>query len=83
MPSLDLEWVATFLAVAESGGFNPAARRLGLSQPAVHTQVKRQYDAPGATTYVRRGHNTEPTGTRQSLVCFAPKPPRPSTADPL
>lgn len=38
---IDLERVATFLAVAVSGGFREAARRTGLSQPAVTQHVKR------------------------------------------
>lgn len=35
-----LEWLRTFLAVAESGGYSRAARALHMSQPAVSTHVK-------------------------------------------
>jgi DNA-binding transcriptional LysR family regulator len=38
---IDLERVATFLAVARFGGFREAARHTGLSQPAVTQHVKR------------------------------------------
>lgn len=38
---IDLERVATFLAVAKYGGFREAARHTGLSQPAVTQHVKR------------------------------------------
>jgi len=38
---IDLECVATFLAVASQGGFREAARHTGLSQPAVTQQIKR------------------------------------------
>lgn len=38
---IDLECVATFLAVARQGGFREAARHTGLSQPAVSQQIKR------------------------------------------
>lgn len=38
---IDLERVATFLAVARHGGFREAARHTGLSQPAVTQHIKR------------------------------------------
>jgi molybdate transport repressor ModE-like protein len=38
---IDLERVATFLAVARYGGFREAAKHTGLSQPAVTQHVKR------------------------------------------
>lgn len=38
---IDLERVATFLAVARYGGFREAAKRMGLSQSAVTQHVKR------------------------------------------
>jgi LysR family transcriptional regulator, low CO2-responsive transcriptional regulator len=37
---LKLEWLRTFLAVADAGGFTKAARALRFSQPAVSTHVK-------------------------------------------
>ena len=37
---LKLEWLRTFLAVVDQGGFTRAARVIRLSQPAVSTQVK-------------------------------------------
>jgi DNA-binding transcriptional LysR family regulator len=38
---IDLERVATFLAVARYGGFREAAKHRGLSQPAVTQHIKR------------------------------------------
>ena len=35
-----LEWLRSFLAVAESGGFTRAAKQLRLSQPAISTHIK-------------------------------------------
>lgn len=35
-----LEWLRSFLAVAETGGFTKAAKQLHVSQPAVSTHVK-------------------------------------------
>ena len=37
---LRLEWLRSFLAVAEAGGYSRAARALHMSQPAVSTHVK-------------------------------------------
>lgn len=71
MQPFDVEWAATFLAVAESGGFSQAGRRLGLSQPAVHTQVKRLGEALGATLYVRRGRQIELSAEGHRVVAFA------------
>lgn len=38
---INLECVATFLAVANQGGFREAARQTGQSQPAVTQHIKR------------------------------------------
>jgi DNA-binding transcriptional LysR family regulator len=37
---LKLDWVRTFLAVADTGGFTKAAKSIHLSQPAVSTHIK-------------------------------------------
>lgn len=51
---LDLAEVRTFLAVAESGSVNRAARLLNLSQPAVSRQVQRLEAQLGAPLLDRR-----------------------------
>ncbi len=42
MPDLDLDLVRCFVAVAESGGFTSASRRLHLSQSAVSLKIRRR-----------------------------------------
>lgn len=39
-PPVKLDWLRSFLAVADQGGFSRAARALRMSQPAVSTHVK-------------------------------------------
>ncbi len=67
----DYAWLDTFLAVAEAGGFSQAARRLHLSQPAVHTQVKKLGQALAVPLYVRRGRNIELTRQGHRVLAFA------------
>jgi DNA-binding transcriptional LysR family regulator len=38
---LRLDWLRAFVAVVETGGFTAAAARLHVSQPALHTQIKK------------------------------------------
>ncbi len=38
---LRLDWLRGFVAVIEAGGFTAAAARLHVSQPALHTQIKK------------------------------------------
>jgi DNA-binding transcriptional LysR family regulator len=45
---LRLEWLRSFLAVADSGGYSRAARALHMSQPAVSTHVKELEKSLGA-----------------------------------
>ncbi len=52
-PDLDLDLVRCFLAVAESGGFTAAARRLNLTQSAVSLKVQRLESLLGHPVFVR------------------------------
>jgi DNA-binding transcriptional LysR family regulator len=52
-PVLDLDLVRCFLAVAESGGFTAAARRLNLTQSAVSLKVQRLEALLGHPVFVR------------------------------
>lgn len=58
-----------FHAVAGEGGFTTAARRLGLTQPAVTLQVRALEQAYGVNLFHRRGRRVELTDTgRQVFV---------------
>lgn len=63
-PDLDLDLVRCFLAVAESGGFTAAARRLNLTQSAVSLKVQRLESLLGHPVFVRtsRSVNLSPEG---------------------
>ena len=52
---LKLDWLRAFLAFAETGSFTAAARRIHLSQPALHTQVKHLTAWVGEPLYQREG----------------------------
>jgi DNA-binding transcriptional LysR family regulator len=53
MPGIELRHLRYFVAVAEQGGFTPAARRLYVSQPAVSKTI-RQLERELGTTLLRR-----------------------------
>jgi molybdate transport repressor ModE-like protein len=58
---LRLEWLRSFLVVAETGGFSRAARELHLSQPAVWTHVRELEENLGTKLL-------EPVGGRARLT---------------
>lgn len=52
-PALDLDLVRCFLAVAESGGFTAAAKRLDLTQSAVSLKIQRLESLLGHAVFIR------------------------------
>lgn len=56
-----------FHAVARDGGFTAAARRLGLTQPALTVQVKALEQAYQVELFHRRGRSVRPTRAGQEL----------------
>ncbi|MEX2647969.1 MAG: LysR substrate-binding domain-containing protein [Alphaproteobacteria bacterium] len=56
-----------FHAVARDGGFTAAARRLGLTQPALTVQVKALEQAYQVELFHRRGKSVRPTRAGQEL----------------
>jgi DNA-binding transcriptional LysR family regulator len=50
-----LEWLEAFAEFGEDLNFTHAARRLHLSQPALHAQIRKLSEALGVTLYERRG----------------------------
>jgi aminoethylphosphonate catabolism LysR family transcriptional regulator len=57
-----------FHAVATEGGFTAAARRLGISQPAVTVQVKALEARYGIRLFERRGRGVRPTALGRDLL---------------
>lgn len=51
-----LEWLRSFLAVAESGGFTKAAKYLQLSQPAISTHIKELEGNLGVKLFEKAGN---------------------------
>src|SRR6202012_2910211 len=47
LPGFDLNALARFAAVAEHGGFSPAARALGLPRKSIHRSVAQFEEAAG------------------------------------
>lgn len=67
----DRSWLVAFSALVEAGTFMGAARKLHLSQPAVHQQVKRLAEAVGMPLYVRAGRGIALTREGVEVAAFA------------
>jgi DNA-binding transcriptional LysR family regulator len=61
----------SFLAVAETGGFTAAARRLGLQQSTVSQHVQRLERAADRQLFLRDTHSVELTGEGETMLGFA------------
>jgi DNA-binding transcriptional LysR family regulator len=68
---IDLERVATFLAVVRCGGFREAARHTGLSQPAVTQHIKRLEQALNVNLIDRRNARSTLTPEGRSFLPYA------------
>lgn len=68
---LDLDRLRAFVSFAEEGGFTAGARRLGLSQPALHAKVGRLSEQLGTPLYVREGRTLRLTPRGERLLVFA------------
>lgn len=68
---LDSDALRTFAAFAEDASLSRAARRLHLSQPAVHAQIKRLADEVGAPLYRRVGRGLVLTREGVEVAAFA------------
>jgi DNA-binding transcriptional LysR family regulator len=54
-PAVKLDWLRSFLAVADQGGFSRAARALHMSQPAISTHVKELEENLGTRLFEKIG----------------------------
>ncbi|MCS6855048.1 MAG: LysR family transcriptional regulator [Elioraea sp.] len=68
---LDLDAVAAFVAVVETGGFHAAARRLGVSQPAVTQKVRRLEQSLGVLLLDRHRRGCVPTAAGAAFLARA------------
>lgn len=68
---LRLDRLRAFLAFAETGSFTAAADRIGLSQPALHTQIGNLGDELGVPLYRRDGRGVVLTDEGEQLAAFA------------
>lgn len=68
--SIDAEHLDAFVTFAEHLNFTRAARALRMSQPALHTQVRKLSEALGVALYVRRGDRLSLTPDGQRVLGF-------------
>lgn len=68
---MNIDWLQSFLVFAEERNFTHAARRLHLSQPALHVQVSKFADYLGCPLYTRDGRSLHLTreGERAAVLC--------------
>lgn len=59
--NIPIEVVRTVVAIAETGSLSKAGERLGLSQPAISSQVKRLQSLVGGALFVRTANGTTTT----------------------
>ena len=71
LPPMEPQLLATFLAVAESGGVQAAAQQLGRSQPAVTTRIQRLETTLGTVLFVRSARGMQLTPAGQTLLGYA------------
>src|SRR5262249_23772810 len=69
-PPIDAEHLDAFVTFAEHLNFTRAARALRMSQPALHTQVRKLSLALGVALYVRRGQRLSLTPDGQRVLGF-------------
>lgn len=68
---LTIQALRGFVAVVEERGFTPAARRLGLTQPAVSAQVRTLEEHFGEVLLERAGRTWRPTPAGEALYAHA------------
>jgi DNA-binding transcriptional LysR family regulator len=68
---IETSWLRAFAAFAEDANISRAARRLHLSQPAVHAQLRRLSEAVGAPLYRRAGRGLVLTAEGSEVAAFA------------
>src|ERR1700755_703036 len=59
--NIPIEIVRTVVAISETGSLSKAGERLGLSQPAISSQVKRLQNLVGGSLFVKTANGTTTT----------------------
>jgi DNA-binding transcriptional LysR family regulator len=59
--NIPIEIVRTVVAISETGSLSKAGERLGLSQPAISSQVKRLQNLVGGSLFVKTANGTKTT----------------------
>src|SRR6185503_11599382 len=63
-----LEWLRSFLSVAETGGFTKAARRLRMSQPAISTHIMELEKNLGVKLFEKFGQRIRLSHSGEAVV---------------
>jgi DNA-binding transcriptional LysR family regulator len=71
--NVPIEIVRTIVAISETGSLSKAAERLGLSQPAVSSQIKRIQHLLGGQVFTRTANGTTPTALGKLVLSQARK----------
>ena len=67
---IDGDWLAAFVVFGEEQSFTAAARRLHISQPALHVQVRKLSEQVGVPIYTRDGRGVKLTAQGEALLAF-------------
>ncbi|MFT5356504.1 MAG: DNA-binding transcriptional LysR family regulator [Polyangiales bacterium] len=67
---INADWLVAFVAFAEEESFTAAARRLHISQPALHVQVRKLSEQVGVPLYTRDGRGVKLTMHGEALLAF-------------
>src|SRR5258706_7492805 len=68
---IEASWLQAFAAFAEDANLPRAAKRLHLSQPAVHAQLRKLSEALGVPLYTRSGRGLVLTQDGAQVAAFA------------
>src|SRR5690242_10099827 len=68
---IETSWLQAFAAFAEDANISRAAKRLHLSQPAVHAQLRKLSEALGVPLYTRSGRGLVLTQDGVQVAAFA------------
>lgn len=70
-PTLDIDQLKTFLAIADHGGFTRAATAVNKTQGAVSMQIKRLEEVLGRALFSRDGRHSRFTEEGERLIAYA------------